>query len=312
MSKPDVDLAEIAAGLSEAFPDLAPVRLVGVLGHGFNSIAIETDGGMVFRIARTEGTAQRFARERDVLHVIRMRLRVAVPEPRWFVASSLRFPLGVSGYRKIEGQTLSPALLREDNVDKLAQDLGGVLAALHRMPVDSLPAASRTASRDMLTAYRAVREKTSPALRERLSKTEYERVDGWWHTFLSDERLVNYQPTPVHNDFWYENFLVDARAERLTAVLDWEFCDIGDPAVDFATLLHLGRDFTERVVAAYRSAGCVFEEPDRHRASLLWELREFYGVLYSINFADEDELSDALLKLRAGPLFDARKAFLIT
>lgn len=311
MGKPNVDLAEIAAGLSETFADLAPVRTVKVLGYGFNSIAVQTDDDLVFRVARTAGTAQRFARERDILHVIRMRLRVAVPEPRWFAASSPHFPLGVSGYRKIEGQTLSPALLREDNVDKLAQDLGGVLAALHRMPVDSLAATSRTASDDMLTTYRAVREETSPALRERLSKTEYKRVDGWWQAFLSDERLMNHQSAPVHNDFWYENFLVDARAERLTAVLDWEFCDIGDPAVDFATLLHLGHDFTERVVAAYRSAGCVFEEPDRHRASRLWELREFYGVLYSVRFADEDELLDALRKLRAGPLFDARKAFLI-
>ena len=304
------DTEDLGARLSVAFPQLAPVRVAGLLGVGFNSIAVETDNGIVFRIARTEGTAQRFARERRLLSVLRPLLPVSVPEPEWLIEASEEFPLGVSGYRKIEGQTLSPALLRADNADKRARDLGGVLATLHRMPVDSLPAASRTPD-EMLNTYRAVREETSPALRARLSRAEYERVDGWWQAFLSDERLMNYQPAPVHNDFWYENFLVDARAERLTAVLDWEFCDIGDPAVDFATLLHLGRDVTERVVAAYRSAGCVFEEPDRHRASRLWELREFYGVLYSVRFADEDELSDALRKLRAGPLFDARKAFLI-
>lgn len=300
------DTEDLGARLSVAFPEHAPVRVVRLLGEGFNSIAVETDNGIVFRIARTMDTAGRFVREQSVLSAIRPLLPVHVPDPQWLIEAGEQFPLGVSGYRKIEGETLSPALLRQDNVDKLARDLAGVLAALHRMPVDSLPVASG----DVLTTYRTIRDETSTALRGRLSKAEYERVDGWWEAFLSDGRLTNYRPAPVHNDFWYENFLVDARAERLTAVLDWEFCDIGDPAVDFATLLHLGRDFTERVIAAYRAAGCAFEEPDRHRTNRLWELREFYGVLHGVHF-DEAELTDSIRKLRAGPLFDASRTLLL-
>ena len=37
----------------------------------------------------------------------------------------------------------------------------------------------------------------------------------------------------------------------------------------------------------------------------LWELRHFYGVLFSVRFDDEEEMEDSIRKLRAGPIFDA-------
>ena len=91
------DAEDLGARLSLAFPQLAPVRVVRLLGVGFNSIAVETDNGIVFRIARTVGTTERFVREQAVLSAIRSLLPVRIPKPQWLIEVSEEFPLGVSG-----------------------------------------------------------------------------------------------------------------------------------------------------------------------------------------------------------------------
>ena len=105
--QPPTQPDEIARALSATFPELGQVAVQGVLGSGFNSIAVETGGGLVFRIAKTEGTAQRFARERRLMPVLRAHLPVAVPDPRWLVERSEAFPFGVAGYPKLAGRILT-------------------------------------------------------------------------------------------------------------------------------------------------------------------------------------------------------------
>jgi aminoglycoside phosphotransferase (APT) family kinase protein len=42
----------------------------------------------------------------------------------------------------------------------------------------------------------------------------------------------------VHGDFRMGNFLVDATAGRIAAVLDWELCTLGDPMADVGYLMN--------------------------------------------------------------------------
>jgi aminoglycoside phosphotransferase (APT) family kinase protein len=91
-------------------------------------------------------------------------------------------------------------------------------------------------------------------------------------------------------------------------IVDWEFCGPGDPAMDFATLLHLGPEFTSLVIEAFRAGGGPFGPEEDYRMRRLWQVREFYGVLYGVRFEDEAELADAVRKLRAGPILTRPEA----
>lgn len=76
------DLEAIAENLKVAFPTLrqvVPVRLIDV---GFGSVVIETAGGIVFRVARSQAAGDGHARETRFLSALRPRVSVAVPNPR--------------------------------------------------------------------------------------------------------------------------------------------------------------------------------------------------------------------------------------
>ena len=46
-------------------------------------------------------------------------------------------------------------------------------------------------------------------------------------------------PTMLHNDFKYDNVLVDRGLQQVVCVLDWEMATLGDPLVDLGTMLAL-------------------------------------------------------------------------
>ena len=306
MAAPPTDHTTIARGISATFPDLGNVIVGKTLGVGFNSIAVEADACLVFRIARTAGTANRFAMETRLLPILSDRLAVAVPEPKWFSATSEHFPLGVIGYEKIEGMTLKPELLRGSD-GSIAAQIADVMLALHETPLDIVAGLGLPQPEDFPPKYRALADVVLPVLEERMTPLEFERLDRWWETFLGDERMTQFEPALTHGDFWFQNMIVDNEL-RLAGVVDWEHAAFGDRAQDVATLLHLGRDFAAETLRAYRERGGVFDDDDEYRMERLWELRDFYGVLYGIHFDDEEELRDSIRKLRDGPLLTASEA----
>ena len=301
MTVPPSTPEAIERALNEAFTELAPLRVTGILGSGFNSIAVETDRGVVFRVAKTPGTAERYAREACLLPVIRPHLPVAVPEPRWLVERSAAFPHGVSGYEKLPGRVLSPEILPQDS-STLAAQVADALLALHRVPLNELAPCRMPQPEHRPAHYRRLRRETTPALRSRLGSDEFARLERWWEAFLADERMSQFEPVLAHGDFWYENMLVDDSVEKLVGIVDWEDAAVADPMLDFA--LHLGPDFRAQVIVAYRRAGGTFGAEEEHRMRRLWELREFEGVHFGVRFQDQRELADSTQKLRAGPIFD--------
>jgi aminoglycoside phosphotransferase (APT) family kinase protein len=302
MTSPTVDSDAVARGLRETFPDLGDVSVVRVLGAGFNSVAVETTGTLVFRIALTAGTAERFAMETRLLPLLRERLPIAVPEPRWFAETCAAFPLGVSGYPKIEGQVLMPEMLGTGNIDGLASRTAEVLLAMRRFPVDEALALGLPGPETRPTHYEVPRAETMPALEQHLTPQEFETVRRWWEVFLSDDCMRRYEPSLCHGDFWFANMLVDAGASRLAGIVDWEHATVFDAALDVSTLLHLGEEFMARVIEAYRAAGGAFDADDAHRMRRYWQLRHLYGVLHSVRFYDDAEMVDSIRKLREGPL----------
>lgn len=80
------------------------------------------------------------------------------------------------------------------------------------------------------------------------------QVDGWHKRYLAaqtddvpamaelarwlDETMpVENSPTLIHNDFKYDNVVLDTGLSQILAVLDWEMCTVGDPLMDVGTTL---------------------------------------------------------------------------
>lgn len=114
---------------------------------------------------------------------------------------------------------------------QLAMQIADLLSSLHSLdpavldlPVSFRSVGPQTAA-SLLDGYE--RELAAAALSVEM------KLAGWWlRDHLPDPPV---RPTIVHGDFRPANLLVDAG--RVTAVLDWEFAHIGDPAEDIGWYL---------------------------------------------------------------------------
>jgi aminoglycoside 2''-phosphotransferase len=292
------DPAGFADALERAFPDLTDIRPCRLLGSGFHNIAIETAGGVVFRLGNDDSGPKRYAQEFRVLPALSELLPAVIPVPRWFVRKSEDFPRSVIGYRKIEGQ---PFVVGGQYPDDLAEELAAFLVALHTIPVETARKIGLTndrGKRGCVAAWSRIR----PALRGRITEGEYRRLSAWWDDFNADDSLFEYEPAVIHTDVWQENILVDD-AGHLAGVLDFDHVAIGDPAQDIAYLRHLGDDFPDVVRRHYGEARPDLDPQFDHRVDRHWEFRELAGVDWALENDDEEELRDAIRKLRWGAIF---------
>ena len=57
-------------------------------------------------------------------------------------------------------------------------------------------------------------------------------------TWMNEHQPKEYAHTLIHNDFKYDNVVFDRdNWQRISAVLDWEMCTLGDPLMDLGTSL---------------------------------------------------------------------------
>jgi len=148
-----------------------------------------------------------------------------------------------------EGQTDGRALLNElaksppEAVSRLTQSLGAELGRLHGQAsstqaaktltdvLGSRPACGFSASMDLLKKSFA-----------RVKAPKRYLIEAFHHCVKESESIFKArggvsEPACVsHNDFRLGNLMIDAKAVRLTAVLDWEFTSWGDPLADIGWL----------------------------------------------------------------------------
>ena len=295
------DLTGIGAALRAVFPNLGTITPVGLLGVGFGSVAVETAEGLVFRIARDRVGAEGHARELRLLPRLQAWVPVAIPNPRVHTGPSQLLPFGAMGYAKLPGRTLLPELLPVADVAAIAAGIAAFLLALHQFPTEEAGRLGLPGPEGRWRELELLRDDTLPPLRAALTVEEMSTVERWWDAFLADRRMRRFRPGLVHGDLWYENLLVDDALRHLVGVIDFGDAAVGDPAQDFATLLHLGEPFAACVAAAYRAGDGTIDEDFSHRLRRLWELREFDGVGFAVRH-EPVEFEEAVGKLRAGPI----------
>ena len=192
----------------------APREIVWI-DAGYDYRVAVVDDEWVFRVPRREGVVAALETEIALLPALADALPVRVPR---FEHVS-RDPPFVA-YRLIDGSPL---------VD---EDAGGVRAfveALHGLD----PAALPVEAHDWSEAYRAQRAEFERVV---LPLVPAEARPRALELLASTETLVGFEPALVHADLGPEHLLVENG--RLAGVIDWGDARIGDPALDYAWLLH--------------------------------------------------------------------------
>ena len=298
-------LTEYAAVIQVAFPTLFEVAPVSLLGEGWDSVAIETAGGVVFRFPKREPVATSLSMEARLLPFLRGHLTPDIPVPTYEAAPATGFDWGFIGYDKLPGQVLAAEAIDEHNIERLAAAFGRFLAELHQFPVERARALGAPGLRQWKPPYAALSEAVLPVLRRELRLNEFNRVRRWWREYLADERAWDFPAALVHGDLAAEHLLVDDEHRDLLGVIDWGDAAVGDPAIDFVGLMRsYGSEFTWRVVEAYGASGARVDGDLLRRVRQLAAVVPFYAVRHALTTEDESgpTLEEAVAQLRAGPV----------
>ncbi|MFI6290722.1 phosphotransferase family protein [Nonomuraea sp. NPDC050790] len=174
---------------------------------------------------------------------------------------------------RVEGETIPRRILRDDAYARarplLAAQCGRALAAVHRMPLDALPAQE---DGDSLARWRDVLDLTGQP--HPVFELAFRR--------LAATRPNGSRRTVVHGDFRNGNLIVGPEGVR--AVLDWELAHAGDPVEDLGWLCVKAWRFGEKPpvggFGAYDDLVAAYERASGHavdREALRWW--ETFGVL---------------------------------
>jgi len=201
---------------------LLDLKLHGGTLAGPLEAVLRTDAPSSIAVSRSR--AEEFA----LLRVAR-RAGVTVPEPLWLCEDPA--VLGKTFYvmRRVAGTAAPHRLMKESDLggdrDELAGRLGLELARIHSIapPCEELAFLGEPSADPALEAvarYRGYLDTLSG------SSLALEWGLRWCELHAPEPQ----GPVLVHQDFRTGNYMVDH--EGLTAVLDWEFCDWGDPMSD--------------------------------------------------------------------------------
>lgn len=127
-------------------------------------------------------------------------------------------------------------------------------------------------------------------------------VDEWWRELRGDLAFWDAPRAFRHGNFWHDNILVDPDTLEVRGVLDLEYAATADRACDLATLRHLDDGFAVDVAAEYAVIEGDLEPDFERRIDRYWELREFDGLRFAIEYDDPAEFEDGLKALRDGPI----------
>jgi aminoglycoside phosphotransferase (APT) family kinase protein len=234
------------------------VSLVAI-DDGFDFEVVVVDDAWVFRFPRRDAVVVALEQEAALLPVLSDALPVDVPR---FTHISREPPYVV--YPLIHGTPL---------VDEDSDGVRAFLDSLHALDVATLPV-ERT---DWVESYRAqcaaFEDLVLPLLDGPLrakARALFDEVNS----------LTGFEPALVHADLGAEHMLV--QDGRLAGVIDWADARVGDPALDYAWLLH--EAFPDWEV-----------DPElRRRAGFYHRLAPFYSVHYGV-FTHRPEYADRAL-----------------
>lgn len=219
----EIATATVRALLEEQVPALAWLELRPVDRPGWDNRTFRLGPGHKVRLPSAARYAAQPAKEHAVLPALAPCLPVRIPRAVALGRPSARFPHPWSVQDWIDGEALQPGT--QDKA--LALDLARFLAALWRAPsAGGPPPGDHCFHRG--GALRIYDDETRACLRRGVGGIDAQAALALWQAALDAHHDI--APVWVHGDVAAGNLLLDGG--RLSAVIDWGSCAVGDPACD--------------------------------------------------------------------------------
>jgi len=263
-------MALVRADLVASTLGYRPERLVEI-DDGFDYEVVVADDAWVFRFPRRASVEATLALEIELLPLLHDALPVEVPR---FEHVS-RDPLFVA-YPLIGGDPL---------VDEDPAGIAGFLSALHGIAPETLPLARPDWREEYVERCGRFAQSVVPLL----DVDERSRAE---QLFAEAAGLTEFDPVPIHADLLPEH--MRCRHGRLAGVIDWGDACVGDPALDFAWLLH-AHPHAEEVVAAYSGP---LDDAYRERARFYYRLEPWVAARYGLVTAQPAQVDRGLRGIR--------------
>jgi len=265
------------------------VRDVVRIEEGWDSTVFEVDAEWIVRVPRRDEVRDWVPREAALLPVLARALPVPVPRFE-VVEDSRRLPF--VAYRKLEGDRLDRSAARGPSGTSLARQLGAFLTALHSFPRGEVIRAglAEVRAEDWFEQQREFARRCEREAMPLLDEDEQLRARALFAEFLSrwDSRL---ELTFVHADLGPAHIL--RRESSVSGVIDWSDARLGDPALDFAWLLHgTGPAFSDALLGAY--SGTETGPAFRARALFYHRVGPWHEVLWGVKHGRPDLVASGL------------------
>lgn len=220
-----IDVSLVAHLVRSQFPHWADLPIRPVATQGWDNQTFHLGDALAVRLPSAPGYALQAEKEQRWLPVLGPQLPLAVPQPIASGQPDERFPYTWGIYNWLEGETARPE--RIENLDEFARTLANFLTALQRIDATDGPLAGpHSAFRGApLATYH---DDTVQCVNDLQDVVNVPLFRSIWYDALAEP----WQQPPVwfHGDVAVGNLLVQHR--RLSAVLDFGCCGIGDPACD--------------------------------------------------------------------------------
>ena len=281
--------------LKRHLPDFAFRRARILPSSGQFNTVLRVDDSWIFRFPKSPAAAADLARELELLPRLQGKLPLPIPQPQFQARDAESGDPLFMAYPLLPGEPLlreAFARLQDDGgvVEALARDLALFLRALHAIdPADiGLKSSGEDARMEWTRIRDALREKLYPFMRAD-ARAE---ASANFAKALADDSLWRVEACLIHGDFGTGNIL--HRDGRVSGVIDFGFCGVGDPAQDLGALLaSYGEPFVARVCHHYPALRLGLRRARFYKSNYA-----LIQALYALRDGDEEEFEDGISAYR--------------
>jgi aminoglycoside phosphotransferase (APT) family kinase protein len=225
MRKADITAGLVSRLVTTQFPEWAELPVRPVEADGWDNATFRLGDTMSVRLPSAEHYVEAVAKEHRWLPILAPQLPLPIPQPLAIGAPGSGFPWPWSVYRWIDGTPVTTETITD--LPQFAADLADFLAALYTIdPAGGPPPGTHNFFRGgPLTVYDGETREQLATLTGHLDTALAAEV---WQAGL--QAAWRGSPVWFHGDAQPGNLLLDHG--RLSAVLDFGTCGIGDPACD--------------------------------------------------------------------------------
>lgn len=240
VSRPRIDATLVARLVAARFPQWAGLPVIEVEPQGWDNRTYRLGSDLSVRLPSAAVYVAAVEKEQRVLPYLAARLDVPVPEPVGLGVPDLGYPFPWSVRRWIDGTVALPAPGLDTG--RFAADVGAVLRQLRGIPAGDGPVAGAhsfhrgahpshygaevTAALDRLGS--AVDRGACERVWAAAVATTWSGPPVWFHGDVAPGNLLVGPDPTAHGG----GGAGDDRALRLTALIDFGTCGVGDPACD--------------------------------------------------------------------------------